>query len=293
MLNRPQRPAHRLADITRRVDELAGGAIDDSGDTPVHHFGRVACVKELRLRFVPFFEPCVIVVLSGTKHLGEQKVEAGGCLAIPAPSRFHMGNEPGPDSGHYKAMVFSFDAEDIQYVRASIPQTKVAGGPSKAIVPYAEDDATLEALDHYLQSSIADSPARVMHRKREILLVLAERDPRILELAHDSAPWAQKLRALFSEAPANAWPLRDVCRDLAVSESTLRRHLARENTTFREVLSEFRLANALMQVLMTRAPLYQIAYDNGFRSVSRFSENFRKRYGHAPSHVRSRLSETG
>jgi len=285
-----------LKRIVRRVDDLVGGRMGDGCKTPVSHFGQVACVKELRLRLVPFFEPCVIFVLSGIKHLGDEVVNEGGCLAIPAPTNFHMGNTPNPTTGHYQALVFPFTPEDIDHVRdvlitngTILPLERA----HKNIVTYPFDADALDALDHYLQSGVTDSPARVQHRKREILLILAERDPRILTLAGGVPGWSQRLRTLFAEDPAHAWLMGDVCKHLAVTESTLRRALRKEDTSFREVLSEFRLSNALMAVLMSSAPIYQIAHDNGFQSVSRFTENFRKRFGTTPTDVRTRLPETG
>lgn len=284
-----------IQDIINRVEALVGGDIDNSGKKQVSHFGKVACVKELRLRLVPFFEPCVIVVLSGTKYLGDEAVGPGGCLAIPAPSNYHMTNEPDPDSGQYLALVFPFDVDDLHHVRSALATGDKAVGHQtfNDIVTYDFDDATLKALDHYLQSGVEDSPARVLHRKREILLILAERDPRILTLAAGMPDWTQRLRGLFTEDPAHAWSMEDICTRLAVTESTLRRNLRKEGASFREVLSEFRLSNALMDILMSPAPIYRIAHDNGFQSVSRFSENFRKRFGATPTDVRNRLPETG
>lgn len=285
-----------LARIVSRVDELSEGAFDDNGKQAISHFGQVACIKELRLQLVPFFEPCVIFVLSGTKHLGEEVVGEGGALAVPAPASFHMGNVPHPDTGQYQALVFPFTSEDAAHVRsvlASEDDLPLALNKSTDIVTYDFDGDALQALDHYLKSGNTDSPARIQHRKREVLLILAERDPRILSLADGVKGWGERLRELFAEDPAHAWTMEDVCQRLAVTESTLRRALRREDTSFRDTLSEFRLANALMSVLMSSAPIYLIAHDNGFQSVSRFSENFRKRFGATPTDVRNSLPENG
>ena len=279
--------------IQRRIDELVEGDIDDSGKTAVSHFAKVACVRELRLRLVPFFEPCVIFVLSGTKHLGEKQVKAGGCLAVPAPANFHMTNVVDNVSGQYVALVFPFDADDMNHVRTALGHPLKGHGLSKELVTFDADVEALEALDHYLQSGVEDSSARVTHRKREVLLILAERDPSILDLGLGCADWTQKLRAIFAEDPSKAWGLDELCDRLAVSDSTLRRHLKGEETSFRDVLSEFRLGNALMDLLMSNAPIYRVAHDNGFQSVSRFSENFRKRYGATPTELRTKLPETG
>lgn len=296
LISKSDEQAQSLQSIMDRVEVLTGGNMGDTGKTPVAHFGKVACIKELRLSLVPFFEPCVIVVLSGTKHLGEKSVGPGGCLGVPAPSNFHMTNEPDPETGSYIALVFPFDLDDVAHVRTALMAQGKAlpqGQNGQDIVTYAFDGDTLEALDHYLQSGMSDSAARVQHRKREILLILAERDPRILTLAGGVADWAQRLRTLFAKDPAHPWAMEEVCQRLAVTESTLRRSLRKEDTSFRDVLSAFRLSNALMSVLMSPAPIYQIAHDNGFQSVSRFTENFRKRFDATPSEVRSRLPESG
>lgn len=235
----------------------------------------------------------MIVVLSGTKQLGDTQVGAGGCLAVPAPSNFHMTNIVDQTSGQYLALVFPFDADDIRHLRSALGHAVAGRGQSKDLVTFEADAETLEALDHYLQSGVQDSSARVTHRKREMLLILTERNPAILDLALGCADWTQRLRALFAEDPAEPWSVGKVCKRLALSESTLGRNLKSENTCFRDVLSEFRLGNALMQLLMSNAPIYQIAYDNGFQSVSRFSENFRKRYGQTPTELRATLPESG
>jgi AraC-like DNA-binding protein len=69
---------------------------------------------------------------------------------------------------------------------------------------------------------------------------------------------------------------------LATSESALRRHLKLENTGYRELLQEMRLTTALIQLMQTTQPVYQIAYDCGYQSVSRFTSNFHRRFGLPP-----------
>ena len=48
-----------------------------------------------------------------------------------------------------------------------------------------------------------------------------------------------------------------------------------------------------MQLLQTSSPVYQIAYDCGYQSVSRFTSNFRKRFGLPPTAIRASMEETG
>lgn len=224
--------------------------------------------------------------------MGDKVISAGGALAVPAPSSYHMANDPDPVTGCYKSLVFSFDAADIEYVRCYLG-TPAFHPATRDIVTYGFDAATLAGLEHYLGSQNEESVARILHRKREILLILAERNPALLSLATGDASWAQKVRAVLATDPAAAWSIEDVCARLAVTESTLRRHLRREGSGFREVLGEFRLSNALMAILMSDEPIYRIAYDNGFQSVPRFTDNFRKRFRLTPTQVRARLPENG
>ena len=104
--------------------------------------------------------------------------------------------------------------------------------------------------------------------------------------------WSQRVRAILATDLARSWEINELCARLATTESTLRRNLKRENTGFRELLSDLRLSTALMQLLQTSRPVYQVAYDCGYQSVSRFSSNFHKRFGVPPRQFRESMDES-
>lgn len=104
--------------------------------------------------------------------------------------------------------------------------------------------------------------------------------------------WGGRVRALLSSDLAQPWDISNVCGQLAATESTLRRNLRREDTSFREILQDLRLTTALMQLLQTSYPIHRIAYDCGYQSVSRFTSNFHKRFGVPPSQVRNAVNES-
>ncbi len=146
------------------------------------------------------------------------------------------------------------------------------------------DQLLTASIRHYLESP--DEPRLFDHRLIEILLVLVEKDARLMSYLLNTQSWSQKVRAILSSDLAHEWELNEVCQRLATSESTLRRQLQTEGTGFRELLYELRLGTALIQLLQTSAPVYQIAYACGYQSVSRFTSNFRKRFGLPPTEFR-------
>ena len=77
-----------------------------------------------------------------------------------------------------------------------------------------------------------------------------------------------------------------MAKALNTSEATLRRHLAAEKTSFREVLTTVRMMRALNLLQVTQRPISEIAYAVGYESHSRFSVKFKQHFGCSPLEVR-------
>ena len=86
--------------------------------------------------------------------------------------------------------------------------------------------------------------------------------------------------------PAHPWRMDEVGAWLGVSESTLRRHLQEEGHGFRSLLEEVRLMRGLTLVQESPWAIGRIADAVGYRSQSRFSERFKRRFGLTPSSLR-------
>ncbi|ANM77692.1 helix-turn-helix domain protein [Serratia marcescens] len=71
-----------------------------------------------------------------------------------------------------------------------------------------------------------------------------------------------------------------------MSPATLRRRLAAEQTRFEDLLIDVRMHHAMMLLQTTRWDMTRIAEACGYKSRSRFSERFQKRFGYAPSAIR-------
>lgn len=82
------------------------------------------------------------------------------------------------------------------------------------------------------------------------------------------------------------WTLAHAARSFNMSEATLRRKLAAENTGFSEILSDTRMNRALGLIQTTTLPMAQVALEVGYDSPSQFAARFKERFGVNPRHVR-------
>lgn len=265
-----------------------------TGKTALKHLGFFSCANQLDIKHVPFYEPCIILVLAGRKVLfdGQTPVacEAGAVLTVPGPSSHDLRNEPDPRTKRYRALLIPFKAEHLERLIRNYGLVHEVPSKPVGILKFEPADDLHDAITHYLTS---DGNARLFtHRLLEILLVLATRNPALLAYALQQGGWSGRVRALLSSELAQTWDLDQVCSQLATTESTLRRSLKREGTSFRELLQDLRLTTALMQLLQTSYPVHRIAYDCGYQSVSRFTSNFHKRFGVPPSQIRAAMNET-
>lgn len=274
------------------VESLAGSKLDANGKSPVRHLGFISCANRVHIKHVPFYDPCVVMVLSGTKVVFDAAApvtcEAGAAIAVPAPASFDLRNEPDSRRKRYNALVIPFrpaHLDDLRRLHGFEP-----GHRSEVGVLKFDRTSTLEAtIRHYLESP--DDALLLKHRLMEILLYLARQDARMMSFALAQENWSHKVHSIVSGNLVHDWSIGEVSERLDTSETTLRRRLRQEQTSFRELVYELRLTSALMQLLQTSLPVYQIAYDCGYQSVSRFTSNFRKRFGVAPTALRASMAE--
>lgn len=284
-----------MNDLIALIDALQSEAVEPNGKSALRHLGLISCGNAVHIRHVPFYEHCIIVILCGRKVLFEEQgpvvCEAGTAITVPAPGSFDLRNEPDARSGRYRALVVPFQNQHLERLRKAHDIGHIGQSDHIDMLTFECDEMVRACLRHYLQSP--DEQSVMDHRLIEILLVLVQRDDRLMSYLLNRESWSQKVRSILSADLGHDWDLAEVCRRLATSESTLRRRLQGEGTGFRELLYELRLGTALMQLLQTGSPVYQIAYACGYQSVSRFTSNFRKRFGLSPTELRASMEETG
>ena len=96
-----------------------------------------------------------------------------------------------------------------------------------------------------------------------------------------------RLRQMIETDPAFGWTLRHAAHAFNMSEATLRRRLAAENSGFSEILSDTRMNKALALVQTTALSMAQVALEVGYDSPSQFAARFKERFGVSPRHVRN------
>ncbi|MQS40558.1 helix-turn-helix domain-containing protein [Xanthomonas translucens pv. hordei] len=96
---------------------------------------------------------------------------------------------------------------------------------------------------------------------------------------------AAQVRELIAAQPQRAWRSHDLEDSLGLSSATLRRHLAGERTSLRELITDARLAYAMELLYTTRWPLKTVAARAGYRSTRSFSQRFQQRYGLDPARI--------
>ncbi|OAP41297.1 AraC family transcriptional regulator [Sinorhizobium glycinis] len=109
-------------------------------------------------------------------------------------------------------------------------------------------------------------------------------------LGNQASPLLQhRLRQMIDADPARNWTLGHAARSFHMSEATLRRKLAAENTSFTETLSDTRMTRALALLQTTALPIAHVAQEVGYDSPSQFSARFKDRFGINPREVRGDL----
>ncbi len=81
--------------------------------------------------------------------------------------------------------------------------------------------------------------------------------------------------------------VRDVCGALFISESTLRKRLAREGTSFKKILNDVRMKYASIYLRTTDKRVSEIANITGVGSLSYFVVSFSRYYGMSPKKYRA------
>lgn len=283
-----------MNNIIKMVESLLSDKSAANRKSPLKNLGFVSCANTIHIKHVPFYDPCLILVLSGRKVLFEDQkpvyCEAGKIIAVPAPSSFDLRNEPDPRTKKYNAIIIPFKLDMLERLGRMHTLVHEVQRDPVGILKFDPDDTLYTSIEHYLTT--LDNPKLLNHRLMEILLILVSNNTALLSYDLHRNSWSQRVRAVVAADLAQVWEISEVCSRLATTESTLRRNLKREDTSFRELLSELRLSSALMQLLQTTLPVYRVAYDCGYQSVSRFTSNFRKRFGVPPTQFRTSLSES-
>jgi AraC-like DNA-binding protein len=128
------------------------------------------------------------------------------------------------------------------------------------------------------------NPALATHFEHQVLAALRQADAG----AHETV--VERTRRLVGEALLGGEPVAaQVAKRQGMSERTLRRALAAEQASFRELVEEVRRARAEAMLDDPRRSLAEVALSLGFSELSAFSRAYKRWTGRAPSRSRAAL----
>ncbi|MDR3372659.1 MAG: AraC family transcriptional regulator [Ancalomicrobiaceae bacterium] len=231
-------------------------------------------------------QPLFIAVRRGRKTItiGERVVVAdvGECVVLSGGIHADVAN--APDSlGTYEADVIAFAPHLVEAGATAGPAAfgRMRVGPAVEV--------SLQAAIAALDAGDALPLAVVNHRVAELLVWARAEGLNPIMIEDDVLP--SRVRRIVATDPARDWRVGEIASRLAMSESSLRRHLAAEGTSAGKILADVRLSRALDQLQTSRLPITEIALMAGYDSPSRFAARFRARFGLAPREIRGTSGE--
>lgn len=250
-------------------------------------FSVYSSVREQRIVNVPIIKPTLICVLDGSKRLGRQ-----GEIECPSGSFIILSNHPSismrniPGDGEYLALIVEFEHEDFTCLPPKTSRT----------VPYVQGElaeAFVKTLQQFVEWSAFAPQAMWTARRREILQLVYHLGHAQVCAVIEAPSLSNKVHGLISADLANDMSVDVLASRLALSESTLRRKLAKEGATLQAIKDRARLGYGLHLVQSTFEPIGRVAERCGYQSQSRFTDKFRQCFGVTPSELRKTRTRDG
>jgi AraC-like DNA-binding protein len=275
-----------LAPVLTARERLLADLAEFAHSNPLSACVRVQAKHAYTLHALNIDTPLVAMPLEGIKriHSGNtpMHVRRGEILLVAKPQALDLENVPDKSTGRYLAIGVPLHANIIEAARQLIPAQAV-GEPGRAVAsisidPYVED------LSAWLAALVRKDSLRVYHAMVGLALRLYENGLR--EVLQPRAPTlGAQIRAMIAADLTKDWSSQELEHVLAMSGATLRRRLAAEGTSLRDVIAEARLSQAFSLLSTTHLPVKTVALRVGYQSASTFSRRFSERYGVEPSRL--------
>lgn len=229
--------------------------------------------------------PCIAIVLRGRKqvrtHAQALEFEPGDLFLIARRCRMDVVNIPDPDSGLYLTVTIPLCEEVLAAARLLWSEPIIGRGDELARLDSAD---FAPELRHWLASLQAGQYTEARLALAALTVALCRRGHTTM-LVPPPPSLAMRIRDLIRADPARDWQSPHIETALGLSGATLRRRLAGEGTSLREVIAAARLACAMDLLYTTHWPVKTVAARVGYRSVASFSRRFNERYGLDPARI--------
>jgi AraC-like DNA-binding protein len=201
---------------------------------------------------------------------------------VPHATSCDIENIPDPVAGYYTAVGIPLEEHVLNAARQLVRNpAAIRGEDGISCVPMSPH---LSDLESWLDALIRGDLVRACYSVVGIVLRLYAEGHRTLLYAPVQA-LSVRIRKMVESDPTREWASADLEVTLGLSGATLRRHLAAEGLSLRQIIADARLSHALTLLLTTKLPVKSVAARVGYASVSTFGKRFHERYGVEPSAV--------
>ena len=232
--------------------------------------------------------PMVILVLQGTKiiEIDHQKstIHAGEILVIPAGTTLDIINLNDVNDS-YLACYFTWEPKPIKYYEKIRENHQVTYLENIKILRNVSESFKDSFLQISNQLTTIENRDLISHKFVEILIWLEQMG--IVFSSVENLTLSQKITQLISQAPNQKWQAKEIAQHFHLGESTMRRHLANENTSVSQLIQNVRTSYGLTLLQTTHWNIEDIAQEAGYESGSRFAYYFRQRFGFLPSEMKN------
>ncbi|MBF7688135.1 AraC family transcriptional regulator [Acinetobacter rathckeae] len=229
---------------------------------------------------VPILKPLLIFVLSGLKAFGKHgdiQCLAGEFILLSASTQMDMRNIPHQEE--YFAVLIDCEYADFH----DLPQ---GFGVPKPYVKGEVDPALALALKQFIEISSVAPLVVTSDRKKELLKLIYHAGYSDISNLYKHLTISEKVQSLLCENRLQDYTAEQIASSLFMSVSTLRRKLKRESDCLSEIKHRVRLAHGLHLIQTTHWSIGHIASECGYVSASRFTEQFKHRFGMTPRAIR-------
>lgn len=241
-----------------------------------------------RLSKLTITEPLLVRVLQGCKMIiANQKqylISSGQLLVIPAGITIDVINQ-NRDNQIYMADCFAWSEQILNnYQTQSLTKNHNAINMINVISsPMGTFHQAIDYLLNMLQTPSID--LRLINHQFNQLLLCLELENIGLPVPHNNQLSFNISKMVTCSSPQK-WQAAAIAKHFAMSESTLRRHLAQQGHSLSNIIFEARMKKGLTLLQTSHLTITQIAHEMGYSSGSRFAHYFRKRFGFSPSEMR-------
>lgn len=249
-------------------------------------FSAYTSVKEQILVNVPLVNPTLIFVLNGQKKLGREGSKVcnnGEFVFFSGGVDIDMRNIPA--NSEYFALLIEFAHEDFSGIEATMDSNTIPGSNNNYFIGKIHENLE-QLLQQFIQWSLW-APAEIWAlRRREILQVINHLGYSGVSSMAGPPSLSRRVYQLLRDHVADDVTAENICNSLSMSESTLRRRLKQEKTTFQTLKDNVTLGQGLHLLQSSRHAIGYIAAECGYQSQSRFSQRFKEKFGMTPSELR-------